>query len=449
MGGEKKLYNSSRRDTPKRSAHDTHPYASIPPTRFVAQVDDLLGKESFDEKYERELKAKAKKDAAAKKKTSPERATSPAQPKDDEHYGTETEVEAEDDLLVTDDAGSPEAKIFEEEAQESRKQPPNSERSKRRKTDANSISSTDSSKSAAAAQVSIMRDRKERERVQAADERSQTGGSSHRQLAAYKLEVQKLTKANQEKDRSLKNLSSNFDNLNHKYEAIAGEHSQIKGFFKAARDNPKLLEGIRATNNPKKRKAELEDSTYEESSSDDTDVDDDVQEVQYLDKEMVSEGQRAVKLVWRTIKFIGNNKQDDAFKEAVMDNYGKEELVYYPGENDGGKPKNEYRQTDEFKAKCAKLMFSTGQSDKERRKVEKFRKNFKATYGGGWVSYLNNHRSYANVSELWSVLLISARTPDLSPIFSDLRIYSKGPKMEFLSSWRRHDGPRCLLLTSS
>ena len=119
----------------------------------------------------------------------------------------------------------------------------------------------------------------------------------------------------------------------------------------------------------------------------------------YLDKDMVNEGQRAVKLVWRTIKFISNNKQEAAFMDAVMDNYGKEELVSNPGESDEGKTKNGYRETQVFKDTCAKLMFKTGQSAKARSAVEKFRKRFKATYGSGWVSSLNSHRTYTNVSE--------------------------------------------------
>jgi hypothetical protein len=270
---------------------------------------------------------------------------------------------------------------------------------------------------------------------------------------AMKQKVQELTKANQEKDRNLRHLTSNLDHLSEKYDAINHEHKEVKGFIQAAVHNPKLLDTVKAAANRRKRQAEAEESAYEENS-DATDEDEDYfnqAPVLYLDKDMVTEGQRAVKLVWRTHKFISNEKQADAFKDAVMDNYGKEELVYYPGETEDqeSKPKNKYRETIEFKETIAKLTFQTGMSDKDRRAVEKFRKKFKATYGKGWVSYLNSHRNYANVSELWSLLFTSARTSDLSPMFLDLCIYSKGPKMEFLSSWRKKNGPRCLILTSS
>ena len=274
MAPKKKLYNNkSRRDTPRRSAHAANPYASISPTLFAAKVDDLLGKETFDEKYERERRAtsKGQKGSASKKKTSPEPVTlDAAQPKDDEQYETETEVEERSDDLVTDETGSPDYDDFEEIPQASRKAPPNSDRNKRRKTSANSVSSAESSKSTYGAQVSHMRDRKEAERVQAADERPQTGGSSHRKLMAYKQQIDKLTKANQDKDRNIVDLASNFDHLHEKYSAINDEHSQIKVFFNAVRQNPKLLEKQKATNlqkattNPKKRGGDTMDSNYEE-----------------------------------------------------------------------------------------------------------------------------------------------------------------------------------------
>ena len=131
------------------------------------------------------------------------------------------------------------------------------------------------------------------------------------------------------------------------------------------------------------------------------DSDDEDLEVLAKDNDMINEGQRCVKAVFRTMKFISNSKQEEIFCDAVMDNYGKEELLSFPGEpddEDDKKCKNEATR-EKLKEIRQKLVSEPDDTEERKRQVTRFRKVFKKTYGKGWVSYLNTHRSYTQVSE--------------------------------------------------
>ena len=84
----------------------------------------------------------------------------------------------------------------------------------------------------------------------------------------------------------------------------------------------------------------------------------------------MTEGKIAIKKAYRTYKFICTDLQETQFCELVMDSIGIKEYTYKV-------------------------------NDSEQRKawVAKNRKQFKHTYGPGWVSYLNKHRSYTQVSD--------------------------------------------------
>lgn len=84
---------------------------------------------------------------------------------------------------------------------------------------------------------------------------------------------------------------------------------------------------------------------------------------------MVKIGKEAVNAVYRTVKFINNDGQLKLFTEQVMNNLGKEELIVDPN------------MTEEQKAV-----------------VEEKRTQTCEMYGGVWVTLLNDHRTYVQVS---------------------------------------------------
>lgn len=125
------------------------------------------------------------------------------------------------------------------------------------------------------------------------------------------------------------------------------------------------------------------DDDYE----DDDDEDDEDEEVFQVDKQMIDEGKKAVVKVFRTIKFISTNKQEADFFDAVMDNYGKEELIYLPNADDA-----------------------------HQQRTARYRRIFKATYKKYWLKYFNQYRNYTQVSNQWSLMLTSPQNSDLQPI---------------------------------
>jgi hypothetical protein len=85
---------------------------------------------------------------------------------------------------------------------------------------------------------------------------------------------------------------------------------------------------------------------------------------------MISNSKSAVKAVYRTIKFINNETQEQHFYDAVMDNLGMADLLY--DRND---------DTDEGKARVAAN-----------------REEVIDGYSQFWKTYLNDHRTYVQVS---------------------------------------------------
>jgi flagellar biosynthesis chaperone FliJ len=387
---KKILYNNNaRRRNAGRHAKELNRYASSPPPpnspNFPDKVDKFLNAETFDEKLQRQRRENLTKTASSKKSLL-------GKSKKDEEYASEDDEapnldNRKEDGYESEEIGANKS-FLDDTTPESTKRPKKSDQSKRRKTTPTSTNSVSSTESSTSTRGNLsMRDRNEEHRVQDANDRIHTGSASSKMLMQYKQQVDALTRANRQKDQQLEELESNLDQVSQKLDGVSEEYVKAKGYLSAIVQNPTLL-------TKKKRTVQAIE-----------DADDEDLEVLQKDKNMVDEGQKAVKIVFRTIKFIMNQKQEDMFCDAVMDNYGKEELLVYPGENDEQARKvkpNPWHSKLILKKKYAKLMFLPGATPAEKREVTRFRKAFKNTYASGWISYLNTHRSYTQVSVQWS-----------------------------------------------
>ena len=92
-------------------------------------------------------------------------------------------------------------------------------------------------------------------------------------------------------------------------------------------------------------------------------------------KSMMNLGKVAVKSVFRQVKFIAFNEQEKVFCDMVMDNLGIAKLV---------EPTPEQKQTMDPKVVAG---------------IMRLRKKYKKHYGKFWVHYLNEFRSYTQVSD--------------------------------------------------
>jgi len=150
------------------------------------------------------------------------------------------------------------------------------------------------------------------------------------------------------------------DELQERLARLENDHAHTRAALLHVRNNPaELLEqATKKKKGPKTIKSARKIQKSEKDSSNATST-----------LASVCQGKDTVKLVYRTFKFINNEQQEEMFIEAMLNNLGKPELLYLPDDK------------DERKAE-----------------VEANRKETREMWGAYWISELNVHRTYVQVS---------------------------------------------------
>jgi len=150
------------------------------------------------------------------------------------------------------------------------------------------------------------------------------------------------------------------DELQEKLASLENDHAHTRAALQHVRNNPIELfnQATKKKKGPKTIKSARKIQKSEKDSSNATST-----------LASVCQGKDTVKTVYRTFKFINNDQQEEMFIEAMLNNLGKPELLYLPDDK------------DERKAE-----------------VEELRKETREMWGAYWISELNVHRTYVQVS---------------------------------------------------
>lgn len=182
-------------------------------------------------------------------------------------------------------------------------------------------------------------------------------------INGYKDQVNTLRGSTQQKDHVIDKLREELDELNRKYGLLENDNALVRAALLHVRNNPEeLVRQVKKKGGGSLKKIKSKKRSNETN-------DENKQEVVDAVAGMITAGKEAVKLVYRTFKFISNNKQERMFTEMMLDNLGHPDLLLLPGD------------TDERKAQVAQR-----------------RKETVDEYGAFWISELNVHRTYVQVS---------------------------------------------------
>jgi hypothetical protein len=200
---------------------------------------------------------------------------------------------------------------------------------------------------------------KEVRRVQDADRKKADTGSN-KIITNYKAQVNTLRKNSMAKTHKIEDLEEKLDVLQQKFGLLEKDNSRVRAALLHVRNNPEEL--VRQVTKKKgQKKTKVKRSP--DSSKDNGGLDPAVESA------MLSTGKETVKNVYRTFKFINNDKQEKMFLELMLDSLGKPELLILPDD-----------------------------SDERKAEVKQKRQETTDEYGAYWISELNVHRTYVQVS---------------------------------------------------
>ena len=200
-----------------------------------------------------------------------------------------------------------------------------------------------------------MRNVKENRRLEDAG-RGQEDAKHAKQVATLHDKIGQLKIDLQEKEEDYEDLTTEHQTLKRNYDELKGSHDHLRAALDHIRNHPENALGqIKKKGSGSRRKVKGDGDQF---------IDDGPTAAG-----MITLGKDAVKSIYRVFKFINNYEQEAMFKEMVLDNLGKEELLHKAGE------------TDEQKAI-----------------VDEKRKVCADAYGVFWLKELNEHRTYVQVS---------------------------------------------------
>jgi len=302
---------------------------------IVDVVDDILKGPTTDE-----LLLKARKERAHQTKNDD---VDEESERNSSESGEDNDYEESEDEKPTEQTKTP------------RKSP--SQRGKKDKTDEILSVSSNSSD---------MQSQKEKRRVHDADDRRSSSGGQ-KVIENYKKTVATLRESTKEKDQEIKEKDEEIDelkdelhDLKRKFGLLENENAKARAALLHIRNNPEELVREAAMKGPTRKYSKTKASMLRSLTVDGVKG----------KGTLLTTGKETVKnIVYRTFKFINNNTQETMFCNLVMNNLGLEELLFQASD------------TEERKAE-----------------VEKKRKEICEEYGPIWVSELNSHRTYVQVS---------------------------------------------------
>ena len=399
---KKVVYNSRNRRNPSRKTNHANPYASDSATD--ALVNALLQQPDLEEILQAKQSSKTsatKKPPAAKEVSKKKKKSHQSQEKlpevpegndDDEENGVVVKRGRQTKQNQATDIEESELEVSEDEEESVQAFAPKSSKNNahRRETSVNSISTTDSSEK----NKNVCGNKDQRRQKSSPPPANDRGNS--KVLEDYKEQLDKANKTSQKRHQKIDDLEAENDELQQKIDELEQEKHRANQAIRMITQNPSVLHKISGS----KRQTSVQqgDDNYDDDDDDDDDKDnnnyddneddnDDDEEpqenVKPTTKSMVTEGKIAIKKAYRTFKFICTNLQETQFCELVMDNIGIKNLTYM--DND---------------------------SEERKAEVAKNRKKFKQTYQSFWVSYLNKHRSYTQVSDETFTILTVTRISD-------------------------------------
>jgi hypothetical protein len=150
------------------------------------------------------------------------------------------------------------------------------------------------------------------------------------------------------------------DELQERLARLENDHAHTRAALLHVRNNPaELLE--QATKKKKGPKTIKSARKIQKSEKDSSNAESTLASV--------CQGKDTVKTVYRTFKFINNDQQEEMFIQAMLNNLGRHELLYQPDDK-----------------------------DEHKSEVEATRKETVEMWGSYWISELNVHRTYVQVS---------------------------------------------------
>jgi hypothetical protein len=169
-----------------------------------------------------------------------------------------------------------------------------------------------------------------------------------------------MKQTSEQKDTLLDQKQDMIDELQERLARLENDHAHTRAALQHVRNNPvELLEqATKKKKGPKTIKSARALQKSENGSSNAKST-----------LASVCQGKDTVKPVYRTFKFINNEQQEEMFIQAMLNNLGKPELLYLPDDK------------DERKAE-----------------VKANRKEIREEWSGFWISELNVHRTYVQVS---------------------------------------------------
>jgi hypothetical protein len=351
-----------RRSNPGRHCKASHPHASAASLdEMCATVEEMMASDTLEERVSKGNKAKASKSkqASAKSKKPTGKPTKEAPAADNHTYDSDDDQQNLEDADVS--LTSPGSK-----GNNGRRY--NGGRVKKGH-DAKSVSSTDSDDERPHPDDDP--EEIDDQNGESDNDRGKNKKGSGTMEANYKQRCDLLFTATRKKDNQIYDLTAEKNDLQVQLEQVMAENLRAKTVMSRLAQKHQIVVGKKQLKG-KKRTSNDDDDDYNDDVDGEIDNDGDNDDgfVQILDKNMKDPSKRAVVTVFRTKKFISNNKQQAEFYEAVMDNLGKKELIVPPGA-----------------------------SDQKKKEVAKARKKYVELYGKLWLHYHNEHRSYTQVSE--------------------------------------------------
>ena len=204
-----------------------------------------------------------------------------------------------------------------------------------------------------------MRDTKEERRATEDPAHALEAARHAKQVSNTRQQIADLKAQVTDGENQYDELQTEFEVLKRKHGLLENENAYMKQALTHIRNNPEQLISQIAQKGSGSRKKGGKRKSDGQQFLDDRET----------EAGMIKIGKEAVNAVYRTVKFINNDGQLKLFTEQVMNNLGKEELIVDPN------------MTEEQKAVVKEKRTETCE-----------------VYGGVWVTQLNDHGTYVQVS---------------------------------------------------
>ena len=190
--------------------------------------------------------------------------------------------------------------------------------------------------------------------------RRQTESNSNTLISGLHRRLETMKQTSEQKDTLLDQKQDMIDELQERLARLENDHAHTRAALQHVRNNPVELlnQATKKKKGPKTVKSARALQKSEQGSLHPR-----------LTLASLCQGKDTVKTVYRTFKFINNEQQEEMFIEAMLNNLGKEELLFLPDDTDARKAE-----------------------------VEELRKETVEMWGAYWISELNVHRTYVQVS---------------------------------------------------